>query len=182
MLSRAYWLVILNLVYLMAGCSTPNLFLGSECHTGYRFVRGERVTVGAISTPTPSETSLQPHLVQALKTNGFVVVDNPNQAGRILGYRFADTINFTTQVSTTNQSGKIEIEENREGYAELQLIMLDMDSLRAGSNVVVWNARVITQKELFQSTPEAVIAKVLSLYGKNKVTQSSFQAPSARHK
>ncbi len=182
-------LMILCLLFLLSGCSTPNLWVASHINKDYKFRKKEKIIITLDNNHTEKEKEYFQILARVMEENGFQIVDSIKYADRMLMLNVFDSVKSSNTSSISQQSavrmkngkpefvpyGGTSIKSAEEYHTMLKLKMVDLTQYRVDKQMpLMWEAVLSSPHEKISNNPEIAFSVLLKQYGKNKVYNGKF--------
>lgn len=182
--------ILLFIVATLWGCTTPNMTIASTTNSSFKFSKREKIIVALPKHPTEIEKSFVPTLKESLLKAGFILVEDLNQASRILTFHLQENTTLTNSLTAgpswleTLKKGETSVRKN-DGYIistdtaqiMIEISLLDIARVKTDKNATIWRAVIYTEMKFFDAYPEEVVKKLLKTYGKNEVKKDRFKKP-----
>lgn len=194
MSARSISVVVAAGVVLLAGCaSTPNMRTASHVRGEYSFTRKEPVVVALPPNSSVDDEAVLDVAKIEMPKQGFQLVDDVNEADRIVTYRVSTNVvsesNLSLTKATVSSSG-MDIGDDAikwsevsrittvdSGYTMIRAVMLDLTHAAQNEFPMIWEAWIMVPDDTFIAYPEHVFNGLLKLYGRNEVREGRFKPP-----
>ena len=185
-------LLILLSVFIIAvflcGCTTPNMTISSRQYIRHWPAGKKLIIVEEPDNPTELEAGLLTALKQSLARNGFLLVDNVDQARRVLSFTFQDkheraNMTFAKDPSLARGGKPFSyVTTTLDTVSSVTLSLQDITSIKAGSSGMIWQSTIITEPRFFKECPDQVFDQALKAYKKPNDRTFHFKARKPRQR
>lgn len=168
--------IFLIITVTILGCATPNLVVGSNCLSEYKYKKKEKIIVTLPKSPNEFEKICVPLLKEVMIQNGFSLADSLKDANRLLVISYFDNVTHTSTsiMGNTNRIQTSVVKTVEDGHGILQLLMYDVTNLRDSDIPLIWQSHLMSPKENITLQPVVALKILIEQYGKNKVYSGKF--------